>query len=350
MEFFNISAARGADGVYRYAETESQRYIQYGGKSSLSMGLIMTDDPPIVTLEQKRHKVNVPFTNGTRDLSSFESNVVFEYSLMKYTFIAVIDRYDTNGRKRSVNDMSVSCNKLTGDVNDWLCTSGENYKGKTLTDTGLTFYDCCCSDIKAEKTVYSDAWTVTFDVTFHCIPSVTRGSSSVYSGEEVPSGSRYISFGSLRTDTAGLIMTDKTALWSKKPKLSFINVRSMNGGINTSFREPDSGFYFGDKEIKYSFVRLMKKGGSVRKMTNRAADIINYIASMVFIPAGSASQAGRSGEIVFGGNILRDSAESFPYIGARCDKLEAFAEFSDEYWILHFELRFSMYPFKGGQV
>ena len=323
------------DDNYRYLS------ITYNGTAttSLQMGLIMSGNTPLSWKKPRRASMEIPYMNGTVDLSWQHGSLLFEDRELTYAFASYIPRYESD----SLSDVNHRCDAQEESIRYWLEHSDNGY----LYDSGAgTYYNFKPTGIKVEKSFSQDFWIMAVELKLKVSPTMTPNRSTypaaadiktalevLEDGSEIFKG-RSFSFNNKDAyEDFNLYISGKTHL--APPQIKYIEKEMpyVDGTYNL-------GKYYGDTVFELDAYFFLENEGSRNEMNSKCQAAVEKVVDWIYSAVTTDTYNGIS---MRGCTIFSDSAMGTFHL-ARCTGMNISKMIYEPLWIIVYQMQFTTYP------
>lgn len=320
------------DDNYRYLS------ITYNGidTTTLNKGLIMSGNTPLSLKIPKRSSMDIPYMNGTIDLSYQHGKLLFNERELTYAFASYIPRY-TSDVLSGVNDR---CETQIEAVKYWM----EHSDDGQLYDSGAgTYYGCKPLSIKVEKSFSQDFWILAFELKFKVNADMNPKISTYPTkadiiteldrfGSEYFTGRSFYLNGKDAYDDFGLYISNKTPLVQPEIKYLEHEMPYVDGTYNL-------GKYYGDTVLEYDAYFFLDNGGSRNDMNAKCQGAVEKITDWLYSPGTDTWE----GITMAGTTQLTDDALG-TFHCVRCTGLNVNKVIFEHLWVISYTIQFTTYP------
>lgn len=314
------------DDNYRYLR------IKDGGvyTTSLDKGLIMSGNTPLSWKIPKRASMEIPYFNGTIDLSYQHGSLLFNERELTYTFASYIPRYETD----ELDDVNTRCETQIESVKYWMDHSDDGQ----LYDSGAgTYFNYKPLSIKVDKSFSQDFWILAFELKFK-VQATMQPRLSQYPAKanlDTPIENTGRTFGLSSGNSwsdYGLYISNKTPL--AQPEIKYIEheMPYVDGTYNL-------GKYYGDNVLEYEAYFVLDNWGSRNDMNAKCQSAVEHVVDWLYTPGTDQWSEPQ----MAGTTVLYDSALG-TFHCARCTGINVNKVIFEPYWIVAYNIQFTTYP------
>ena len=321
------------DDNYRYLR------ITYNGTptTSLQMGLIMSGNTPLSWKKPRRASMDIPYMNGTVDLSWQHGSMLFEDRELTYNFASYIPRYPDD----DLDDINGRCDEQEESIRNYF----EHPDDGQLYDSGAgTYYHYKITGIKVQKSFSQDFWIMAIELKFK-VDAAMNPNKSTYptpadivteldrDGSEFFTGRSFFFNGKDVYDDFKLYISGNTHL--APPQIKYIEQEMpyVDGTYNL-------GKYYGDTVFELDAYFFLENYGSRNEMNSKCQGAVEKVVDWLYGPGTTDTYNGIS---MKGCSELHDSALGTFHL-ARCTGININKIMYEPIWIIVYQIQFTTYP------